>query len=337
MFDFRKPTDARVRSVELFYLPVPMRMPLKFGSETVTSVTCARVAVTLEDAHGKVATGWGETPLSVTWAWPSAALTYDQRYRVMTAFCEQVATAWANLAVVGHPLEIGHAFVHQTMPELLPAAGTPDDATIPHLAALIVTSAFDLATHDAYGILHGTDVYKTYGPDYLSFDLDHYLTPEADSGVSFSGKYPCDYLLSNPSSRLPVWHLVGGLDPLEESDRSGNEPDDGYPVTLRQWIQHDGLECLKIKLRGNDSDWDYSRIVAVGSLAMHTGVKVLSVAFNCTVGDPEYVNEILDRLAAEHPGISQMILYVEQPFPYDLESNQLDVSSVSQRKDLFLD
>ena len=32
-----------------------------------------------------------------------------------------------------------------------------------------------------------------------------------------------------------------------------------------------------------------------------------------------------------------MILYVEQPFPYELESNRIDVHSVSARKPLFLD
>ena len=32
-----------------------------------------------------------------------------------------------------------------------------------------------------------------------------------------------------------------------------------------------------------------------------------------------------------------MILYVEQPFPYDLEANRIDVHSVSARKPLFMD
>jgi hypothetical protein len=32
-----------------------------------------------------------------------------------------------------------------------------------------------------------------------------------------------------------------------------------------------------------------------------------------------------------------MMLYVEQPFPYDLEENQIDVHSVSARKPLFMD
>jgi len=106
---------------------------------------------------------------------------------------------------------------------------------------------------------------------------------------------------------------------------------------LTEWIKSDGLRCLKIKLKGTDSQWDYQRIVKVGSIAIATGVDSLSVDFNCTVKTPEYVNEILDRLKEEHKQIFDLILYVEQPFPYDIESNQIDVSSLSARKPLFLD
>ncbi|MBI4578135.1 MAG: hypothetical protein HY718_00440, partial [Planctomycetes bacterium] len=67
------------------------------------------------------------------------------------------------------------------------------------------------------------------------------------------------------------------------------------------------------------------------------GVERLSADFNCTVRDPAYVNDILDRLKREEPRIHDMMLYVEQPFPYDLEANQIDVHSVSARKPLFMD
>ncbi|MGB6043897.1 MAG: hypothetical protein WBF93_12130, partial [Pirellulales bacterium] len=66
----RKATDVRVQSVALYFLPVQVRVPLKFGPETLTSVTCARAQVTVRDASGRTAAGWGETPLSVQWAWP---------------------------------------------------------------------------------------------------------------------------------------------------------------------------------------------------------------------------------------------------------------------------
>jgi len=49
------------------------------------------------------------------------------------------------------------------------------------------------------------------------------------------------------------------------------------------------------------------------------------------------VNDILDRLRREQPQAYDRILYVEQPFPYDLESHRIDVHSISERKPLFLD
>lgn len=55
------------------------------------------------------------------------------------------------------------------------------------------------------------------------------------------------------------------------------------------------------------------------------------------VQNVDYVNRILDRLLAEHPKIFNLILYIEQPFPYDLEQNRIDVHSVSARKPLFMD
>ena len=53
--------------------------------------------------------------------------------------------------------------------------------------------------------------------------------------------------------------------------------------------------------------------------------------------DPNYVNEILDRLRDNKPTIYGKLLYVEQPFPYDLKNNQIDVHSCSARKPLFMD
>ena len=97
------------------------------------------------------------------------------------------------------------------------------------------------------------------------------------------------------------------------------------------------LYCLKIKLKGTNAQWDYERIVKVGAIAIASGVDALSVDFNCTVKNPDYVNSILDRLKEEHKQIFDLILYVEQPFPYDLKANQIDVSSLSTRKPLFLD
>src|ERR1700735_540974 len=96
-----KPTDVRPVSSTLYFLPVATRMPLKFGAEVTTEVTCARVCLTVTDAQGRVAEGWGETPLSVHWVWPSS-LTYEDRHQTLKRFCLRLAEAWASFDTPGH-------------------------------------------------------------------------------------------------------------------------------------------------------------------------------------------------------------------------------------------
>jgi L-alanine-DL-glutamate epimerase-like enolase superfamily enzyme len=208
---------------------------------------------------------------------------------------------------------------------------------MPWLAALVCGSVFDLALHDAYGKLHGLPTFETYGPEHMNEDLSGYLEAAPETRLSFKGKYPRDFFRPQRAETLPAWHLVGGVDPLEPGDLTGGEPSDGYPVLLADWIKTDGLRCLKIKLRGNDAEWDLARTVRVGRIAIEHGVPWLTADFNCTVHEPAYVNAILDRLRDAEPRIYGMLLYVEQPFPYELEEHAIDVHSVAARKPLFLD
>ena len=334
-----KPTDARVIASSLYFLPIKTRVPLKFGPEITTQVTCARVCVMVRNQEGRTAQGWGETPLSVQWVWPSA-LSYDARHEVLKAFCLDLTTAWANFEVSGHPIEVGHAFNSDVLPSMLATLNrsrSDGQEPMPWLAALVCNSAFDIALHDAYGVLNSRPIYETYNRAFMNRDLAAYLTPADGARVSFEGRYPDEFLIAQPSRKIAAWHLVGGKDPIDHSELTGQEPDDGYPVLLRDWIKRDGLTCLKVKLRGDDPDWDYDRLTKVGQLAIEENVPWLTTDFNCTVHEPSYVNAILDRLVVEHSRIYGMILYVEQPFPYELEEHPIDVHSVSARKPLFMD
>ncbi|MEZ4663789.1 MAG: hypothetical protein R2911_40160 [Caldilineaceae bacterium] len=89
---------------DLYFLPVETRVPLKFGPETLTTVTCARVCMTIHGADGRAAQGWGETPLSVQWVWPSA-LSYAERHATLKEFCVMLARAWRAFEHGGHPLK----------------------------------------------------------------------------------------------------------------------------------------------------------------------------------------------------------------------------------------
>ena len=96
----------------------------------------------------------------------------------------------------------------------------------------------------------GRPVYEMYSPQFLNEDLSAYLEPRK----TFAGRWPRDFLMFPRPETLAAWRLVGGKDILSPSDE-GDRPDDGYPVVLEDWIERDGLKCLKVKLRGDDAGW----------------------------------------------------------------------------------
>ncbi len=331
-----KASDIKPKAVSLYFLPVETRVPLKFGAEVTTYVTVARVSITVETRTGKSAMGWGETPLSVQWVWPQDG-NFEGRHTALKEFCRRLVKAWTRFDHCSDPIDLGMAFQRDVLKsefDAFNASRSPDDQ-MPWLAALVCCSLFDIAIHDAFGRAAELPVYQTYGPNHLNRPLNDYLT--GPNQEQFTNRFPSDFLAKKPLTSLPAWHLVGGLDPIEKSELTGTEPNDGYPILLEDWIERDGLQCLKIKLRGNDSVWDYQRLVKIGEISIKKTVAWLTADFNCTVTSPEYVNDILDRLRDEYPRIYGMLLYVEQPFPYDLEANPIDVHSVSARKPLFLD
>jgi hypothetical protein len=206
-----KPTDIRVTAAQVHFLPVTMRVPLKFGPETVTNAVCLRVRVEVTDRRGNRAEGWGETPLSVSWVWPST-LGVAERCQRMEQFSVRLARRLVDSGLEGHPMEIGHDFIHGPLAATLATAnaeaGGPE---MPYLGSLVAFSAFDIAVHDAYGRLLNRDTYSTYTGEFMNRDLAAFLEPDS-AGVDFAGRYPADYLVAEAPKRLPVWHLVGGVD-----------------------------------------------------------------------------------------------------------------------------
>jgi len=151
-------------SVGLYFIPVETRIPLKFGPETTTAVVCARVRMTVANRQGQKAQGWGETPLSVQWTWPGS-LTYQERCDTLQQFCRMLAEAWALFGRHGHPMELGNEFIETVLSGLLAEINEqrgPQAEPMPHLAALVCCSAFDVALHDAYAKLLDRDVYSIY-------------------------------------------------------------------------------------------------------------------------------------------------------------------------------
>ena len=193
-----KKTDIFVKDISLYFIPVQTRVPLKFGSETLDHVTCARAKITVEDRAGNRGVGWGETPLSIQWVWPSET-PYADRHDALVKFCKRLAKAILGFQQSGHPLELGQVFIENRLPQLqqgFNSERTTED--MPYLAALVATSVFDQAIHDAYGNVHGIDIYKTYGSDFMNRDLKWFFEGSGETDGSFDafeGRYPRDYLV----------------------------------------------------------------------------------------------------------------------------------------------
>ena len=81
---------------------------------------------------------------------------------------------------------------------------------------------------------------------------------------------------------------------------------------------------LKVKLNGDDLDWDVRRIVAVDRVAWDTVPERAfhySLDFNERCPNVEYLLEVLHRVKSESPRGYDRIQYVEQPTARDLRAN----------------
>jgi L-alanine-DL-glutamate epimerase-like enolase superfamily enzyme len=118
-----------------------------------------------------------------------------------------LAEAWAGFE--RGSVEVGSDFIQSVLPKLSEQLhrkrGNPAEP-MPHLAALICCSAFDIAVHDAYGKLLGRPVYSTYNAEFMNRDLSTYLDPAEGTTVSFAGKYPADFFIA-AATKMPAGTL----------------------------------------------------------------------------------------------------------------------------------
>lgn len=316
-----KPTDIRIKDVHHEYERFTYRSPIKFGGMVLDRVSILNVRLTVETADGKRAEGFGSMPMGNVWGFPSRVLTYDQTLGAMEQVAKRVQAIYQSCNTTAHPIDITHTLE----PSFFQAAGevTQELALaepIPPLATLVVASAFDAALHDAFGKAHGLNCYKTYGPDFMTHDLGHYL------GKEYAGETLDRYVTQEPKARMPLYHLVGALDPLTDADIT-KRLNDGMPETLGEWIHADGLTHLKIKLNGDDLGWDVQRVVGVDTVAEEAqrqrGVSqwYYSLDFNERCPNVQYLLDFLHQVHERTPAGYDRIQYIEQPTARDLKAH----------------
>ena len=333
-----KSSDIRVKELRISYEDFPYREPYEFGARSVDRTTLLNVHCTVETLGGRVAEGFGSMTLGNLWSFPSKTLSYDGTLEAMKQLAGRIAKVTGDYDEPGHPIDINFALESR----YLGAAGEVTQEMhlqqpIPKLCVLVTASPFDAAIHDAFGKAHHLNCYLTYGPEFMSHDLAHYLAPE------FKGEYPSRYLLRAPKPWLWCNHSVGASDPIEPSDVK--QPiSDGLPEDLADWIAADGLTHLKIKLDGNNLARDVARVLRIDRVTAEVQKRRsvqqwhYSLDFNEQCPDAAYLVHFMDRVKTASPDGYDRITYIEQPTSRDLpDTPSQSLFEVSKLKPVVMD
>lgn len=316
-----KSTDVRVVEAVLTVEDCPFRTPLKFGGRVMSTSKLMNVEVTVESRGGQHATGFGSMPVGNIWAWPTNNLSPEETEQGMLHYAEEVVRLTDALDDFDHPIDIMYT-ASAEYPHLAKSVAVTHGMKEPPppLAQLVAASPLDAALHDAYGRVNDVNSYNALSQEYMNQDLGEYLDEQ------FSGEYLDQYTLRKPKPQMPLYHLVGAIDPLTPADVEQPVGDD-LPESLAEWIPYNGLTHLKIKLNGDDLAWDVDRVLAVDRVASTEQEKrgcatwYYSTDFNEKCANVEYVLEFLKQVQDKNPAAFERIQYVEQPTHRDLESH----------------
>jgi L-alanine-DL-glutamate epimerase-like enolase superfamily enzyme len=318
-------TDIQIEHISHSYQDYNYRTPYMFGGSLVDRVTLLNVVCIVRTSDDRRAEGFGSMPMGNVWAFPSRTSSYQQTLELMKALSLRIEKLTNNYKEYGHPIDINV----ELEPEYLKAAAelTLEQRlaeAIPKLCTLVTASPFDASIHDAFGKLHKRNVYQTYGQDLLPHDLSRYLGPD------YKGLWLDQFVTSKPKSALPLYHSVGASDPLTSSEVK-QDVHDGLPVTLPQWIEHDGLSHLKIKLNGDNLASDVGRVLEIDQVTSEVQAKrgvakwFYSLDFNERCRDVEYLMSFIHQVKESRPAAFARIQYVEQPTARDLQANRQNV------------
>jgi L-alanine-DL-glutamate epimerase-like enolase superfamily enzyme len=333
-----KPTDIRLLEVKADTERHAYRTPIKFGGRVVNDAVLVNVTVDVETRDGQRGQGFGSMPMGNVWAWPTDRVPVETTLNAMVELSERLVRAANEYRDVGHPLEITHDLAqgYQAAADEVAAAGALAEP-IPRLAQLVAASPLEAAIHDALGKTLGQNSYNLLGAELVNRDLAGYLTDE------FAGEYLDQYTLRAPKPSMPLYHLIGALDPLTDADVP-TRIDDGLPETLPEWIAADGLTHLKIKLNGDDLAWDVARVVAIERVSAEAQAArgcpswCYSADFNERCENVEYVLDFLAKVEEQSPQALERLQYIEQPTNRDLKAHMdVRMHEAAKRKPVVID
>jgi len=278
------------------------RMPFRFGVITMRAAPLLTLAVEIEDAAGRRATGYAADFLAYRWfdKRPQKSLAdnchdliqsvHEARDLYLDAGREGCATAF----------DLWHA----TYPEIEARALARD---FNRLGASFGASMLERGVIDALGRMTGR-TYDALVRGGLGIDLGRLC--DGLRGCQIGAVLP-----ERPLETLHVRHTVGLIDPITDADRGEAAVGDGLPETLEDYLDDDGILYLKIKVSGQVNQ-DIDRLEAIAAVLGRRDRRFhISLDGNEQYQRVDDFLELITRIKAT-PTLArfyEQIMFIEQP------------------------
>jgi len=319
---------VRIKDVDFFVRNAPMRMPFRFGAVTLTASAVLHVRMQIEMENGQLASGWAADMLAPKWFDKDPDKSYEKNLRDLIEAAQAAAAVYLQIgAQAASAFDIWRAGYD---------AGIEwgDAHGLNRLTASNGPSLQERALIDAIGVGSGLSYHQMLLDNVLGLEL-------GDIHSELKGVRPADIVAAQPLTSVQVRHTVGLVDPIRRTDITEQDRlDDGLPQSLEEYVEHQGIRYLKIKI-GGDAKADYSRLADIAALLSEKEITYqATLDGNEQYGDMGALVGLLERVERELPTMYENLLYIEQPLDRAValdESLAEDIAAVSARKPMLID
>ena len=291
----------RVIETRLGVLNVFARMPFRFGSVTIHAAAQATLEVRIETRDGSSQCGYAADFLSYKWFDKRPERSPQEGSDDLIQSIEAAATAYKDAG-------FSSAFSHWRDLH----GGLELDSLkrgYNRLGANFGVSMVERATIDAIGRMTGQSFDRLLRSPLLGIDEPSVFADLRPGSLAAA-------LAPDPLTQLSLRHTIGLVDPICNDDvHTDDRLDDGFPESLEDYLECDGIRFLKIKVSG-DNEVDISRIRQIWATVERNG----QPAYLTLDGNEQYasIGEFADlmqaiRAAPDLNAFYNAILFVEQP------------------------
>ncbi|MDA3811312.1 MAG: mandelate racemase/muconate lactonizing enzyme family protein [Spirochaetaceae bacterium] len=310
--------------IDKYIFPVPFMLPLSFGKQSITVLDRLRICIHMVFSNdvSQTVVGWGEVPLNYPWFWPD--MPEGDPNTILETIINELLNIWIQKGSIEHPLITGYDVLKHDLPELGRKLTEQLGFEVPELSIEVINSAFDLALYDAYGKLNNRPVYSLFDKDCLPVPIDSFFSDCPEVASSLKNVNITTLLNSPVPSRLKVWHMVGINDSIEKKK-------------LESWLNSGGIKRIKIKLSGDNLDWDLQRLIEIGRRIEEFDIEAVSIDYNGPASECWWLIDFLDKIERKDMKLYRLIQYIEQPLKPGILGDLNQINKLTERKPLIVD